>query len=135
MWPFKRRNITPHSKAFKDGRLVNMQLPPFRQFNNIVTHDCALVMTKAAYQALVQLPGETRRNAKVPANFRWGVLYLRFVEEFTGRTDGSSEGVFDVTVTLPGGFQVAKSVKVAAVHDFDGKEGFIFMMPHETWSQ
>ncbi len=130
---FRRKNVTPHSRAIKDGRLVNMQIPPFRQFNEIVTNDCALVMTKAAYQACVQLPGESRRNARVPANLRWGLLYLSFVEAFKGRTDDSSEGIFDVTVTMPDGFQISKSVKVVAEDDFDGKEAFIFMMPDETW--
>ncbi len=133
MWPFREQNVTPHSKAFKDGRLVTTQLPPFKQFNGIVTKDCALVMTKAAYQACVQLPGEPKINGKVPANLRWGILYLSFVESFKGRTDDSTEGVFDVGVTMPDGFQVSKCVKVVGVDDFDGKDGFIFMLPDETW--
>lgn len=133
MWLFRRQNVTSHSKAFKEGHLVNMQLPPFRQFNGIVAKDCALVMSKAAYQACIQLPGEPRRNAKIPANFRWGILYLSFVEAFKDRTDGSTEGVFDVGVTMPDGFQISKCVKVALVEDFDGKDGFIFMLPDETW--
>jgi hypothetical protein len=123
---------TPLESAIKAGKLIDMQLPPFRQFNQIVLNDCAMLMTKAAYEACVQLPGESLRNAKVPASFRWGVLYLGFAQAFQDREDDPQEGIFDVNVMMPDGFQIPKSVKVVAA-DLDGKEAFVFMLPDEVW--
>jgi hypothetical protein len=132
---FRKKNVTPHSRAIKDLRLVNMQLAPFSQFNTIVTHDCALMISKAAYQAFVQLPGESKKDAAVLPYLRWKNLFVSFAEAFQGRTDGSFEGIFDVSVTMPDGFHIARSVKVVAVAKFEGKDGFIFMMPDETWPE
>ena len=133
MWPFRTKHVTPLTTALKDGRLVNMQLPPFRQFNEIMQNEYVLVMTKAAYQAVVELPGEPKRNAKVPAHARWGIVYLSFIEAFKGRKDDPVDGVFDVNVMTPDGFQFPKTVKVVVEHDFDGEEAFVFMLPEETW--
>ena len=109
-----------------------MQLPPFNQFNQLLGNDYTMLMTKAAYEQCVQLPGEPRHNAKVPANFRWGVLYVSFAEAFQDREDDPREGLFDVNVTTPDGFHISKSIKVVA-DDLEGKDAFVFMLPDEAW--
>src|ERR1035437_4755248 len=112
-----------------------MQLPPFRQFNQILGNDHTMVMTKAAYLACVQLPGEVIRKAEVPANARWGIVFLSFMEKFQNRNDDPHEGTFDVSVLIPGGFQVPKTVKVVVDNDFDGDNAFVFLMPDESWPE
>jgi hypothetical protein len=123
----------PRRQAMKSGLLLDMQLPPFRQFNQIFQNDCQMVITKSAYQACVQLPGEARGRAEVPASYRWGILYLSFMEHFQDRADDQHEGSFDVSVMMPSGFQISKTLKVILDHDFDGKEAFVFMLPDELW--
>lgn len=128
---FKQKQLTERSRKIKSGELVDMQVPPFVQFNRIVENDYPLYMTKAAFQACVELPGEKRGNAKIPANGRWGIVYLSFATEFQNRTDDPHEGMFDVNVLMPNGFQVPKTLKVVLDHDFDGREAFVFMLPEE----
>jgi hypothetical protein len=84
---FKRRSTTERSRKFRSGDLIDMQLPPFRQFNRIVENDYPLYMTRAAFQACVELPGEKRGRAAIPAIGRWGIVYLSFATEFQGRSD------------------------------------------------
>ena len=135
LWRFKKKHLSERFKAIKNGRLVDMQLPPFRQFNQILGNDHTMVMTKAAYQACVQLPGEVIRKAEVPANARWGIVFLSFMEKFQNRNDDPHEGTFDVSVLIPGGFQVPKTVKVVVDNDFDGDNAFVFLMPDESWPE
>lgn len=125
--------LSERRRAIKDGRLVDMQLQPFRQFNQILNINFPLVMTRAAYRASIELPGETRKKNAFPANGRWGFLYLRFVETFQQRADNSEEGTFDVYVMLGEGFQVPRVIKVLLDHDFDGEEAFLFTLPDESW--
>jgi len=120
-------------RAIKDGKLIDMQVPPFRQFNQIIQNDCRIVMTIAAYRACIELPCETRGKAKVPANGRWGIVYLSFMQEFQNRTDDPQEGTFDVNVLMPDGFNVPKTLKIVLEHDFDGDDAFVFMLPDESW--
>jgi hypothetical protein len=130
---FRKKNLSQRAMAIKTGRLVDMQLPPFRQFNQIFQNNCQIVMTKDAYQECVELPVEAKRKAEVPANYRWGILYLSFIEQFQDRADDPNDGTFDVSVIMPDGFQISKTVKVVLDHDFDGKDAFIFMLPQEAW--
>ena len=130
---FKKKNLGERMRAIKNGRLIDMQIAPFRQFNVILNNDFPVVMTQAAYQACVQLPGEVKGKAEVPANARWGIVYLTFMEKFQHRDDDPHEGTFDVNVLMPGGFQIPKTLKVVVDHDFDGENAFIFMMPDESW--
>ena len=132
-WPFKKKHLSERSRAIKDGRLVDMQLPPFRQFNQISNNDFRVVMTKAAYRACVQLPDEVMGKAEVPANARWGMVFLSFMEEFQHRDDNPQEGTFDVNVLMPGGFQIPKALKIVADSNFDGEDAFVFMLPAESW--
>ena len=134
-WRFKKKRLSERLKAIRNGRLVDMQLPPFRQFNQILNNDYPMVMTKAAYQACVQLPDEVKGKAEVPANARWGIVFLSFMDEFQHREDDAHEGTFDVNVLMPGGFQVPKTVKVVADNDFDGENAFVFMMPDQSWPE
>jgi cytochrome c1 len=133
LWRFKKKRLSERLKAIRNGRLVDMQLPPFRQFNQILNNDYPMVMTKAAYQACVQLPDEVKGKAEVPANARWGIVFLSFMERFQHREDDVHEGTFDVNVLMPGGFQVPKTVKVVVDNDFDGENAFVFMMPDQSW--
>ena len=130
---FRKKRLSEKLNAISNGRLVDMQLPPFRQFNQILNNDYPMVMTKAAYQACVQLPGEATKKAEVPANARWGTVYLSFMEKFQHRDDDPHEGTFDVSVLMPGGFQVPKTVKIVVDGDFDGENAFVFMLPNESW--
>lgn len=129
----RSKRIGKRARAIRNGQLVDMQLPPFRQFNEIFQNDLTMVMTKAAYQACVELPGERRGKATVPANARWGIVFLSFMEQFQNRSDNPVEGVFDVNVLMPDGFQASKSLKVVADNDFDGKNAFVFMLLEELW--
>jgi hypothetical protein len=122
-------------RATRCGRLVDMQLPPFRQFNRIVENDSPIVMTRAAYDTCVELPGETRGKAEVPAVGRWGIVYLSFMEAFQHREDDPHEGEFDVKVLMADGFNIPKTLKVVLDNEFDGDDGFVFMLPHERWPQ
>jgi hypothetical protein len=131
-WNFKKRNRSERFKAIKNGQPVDMQLPPFRQFNEIVNNNFRTVMSKAAYQACVQLPGEAKGKADVPANARWGIVYLSFMDKFQHYEDDPHEGTFDVSVLLPGGFQIGKTLKVVVDNDFDGENAFVFLMPDES---
>ena len=133
LWRSGRKHLSERMTAIKNGRLVNMQLPPFRQFNQIMQNDCPIVMTKAAYQACIELPGEVRGKAEVPANSRWGIAYLSFMEEFQNREDDPEEGTFDVNVLMAEGFNIPKTLKVVLDHEFDGEDGFVFMLPSEYW--
>jgi hypothetical protein len=108
-----------------------MQLPPFRQFNEIVGNYEQIFMTRAAYRACVELPGEKRGRAKITANGRWGIVYLSFATEFQNRDDDAHEGIFFVNVLLPDRFQVPKTIKVILDHDFNGRDAFVFMLPDE----
>jgi hypothetical protein len=130
---FRKKRLSERFKAIKNGLLVDMQFPPFRQFNQILSNDCPMVMTKAAYQACVQLPGEVMKKAEVPANARWGIVFLSFTEKFQHCDDDPHEGTFDVNILMPGGFQVPKTVKVVVDGDFDGENAFVFMLPNESW--
>ncbi len=56
------------------------------------------------------------------------------MKAFTDRADDSAEGLFDVGITMPDGFQISKCVKVVAEDNVDGKDGFIFMLPDEIWT-
>jgi hypothetical protein len=132
-WHFEKKHLSERLKAISNGRLVDMQLPPFRQFNQILNNDYPMVMTKAAYQACVQLSGEVMKKAEVPANARWGIVYFSFMEKFQHRDDDPHEGTFDVSVLMPDGFQVPKTVKVVVDGDFDGADAFVFMLPNESW--
>jgi hypothetical protein len=132
-WPLKKKPLSERFRAKKDGRLVDMQLPPFRQFNQILGNDIPMVMTKAAYQACVQLKGEIMGKAEVPANPRWGIVFLSFMDKFQKRDDDAHEGTFDVNVLMPSGFQVSKTIKIFVDNDFDGKNAFVFMLPDESW--
>lgn len=128
------RNVrSPLESAIRAGKLIDMQRPPFNQFNRIINNNYAMLMTRAAYEACVQLPGERLKNDEIPASFRWGAFYLNFVQTFQERNDDSTEGVFDITVMKPDGFQVSKSVKVISDDHLEGKEGFVFLLPEETW--
>jgi hypothetical protein len=110
-----------------------MQLPPFRQFNEIVNNNFRTVMSKAAYQACVQLPSEVKGKVDVPANARWGIVYLSFLDKFQHCEDDPHEGTFGVSVLLPSGFQIGKTLKVIVDNDFDGETAFVFLMPDESW--
>ena len=128
-----REPLSKRRRAIKNGRLIDMQLPPFRNFNQIVQNNCPIVMTRAAYKACVVLPGETRGKAAVPSTGRWGIVYLSFMEQFQNHTDDPQEGTFEVNVMTCGGFQVPKTIKVLLDNDFDGEDGFVFMLPDEAW--
>jgi hypothetical protein len=127
---FNLRELNPRERAVKDRRLVDMQQAPFVQFNQIVQAEFPIVISQAAYQQLVQLPGEQFDKAEVPANFRWGVLFLAFMEAFQCREDDPDVGEFDINVLMPGGLQVPKTVKVLSNRD---ENGFTFMLPGEEW--
>lgn len=127
------RELSERMRAVKCGRLVDMQLPPFRHFNQIVENDCPIVMTRAAYERCVELPGETRGKAEVPAVGRWGIVYLSFLQTFQNREDDPHEGQFEVNVLMPDGFNVPRTLKVVLDHEFDGDDGFVFMLPEESW--
>ena len=90
-------------------------------------------MTIAAYRACVELRGEPRGRAKVPANGRWGIVYLSFMQEFQNRADDPQEGTFDVNVLIPDGFNVPKTLKVVLDYGLDGHDAFVFMLPDEPW--
>lgn len=134
MWPFSKRNLSERATALKRGELVDMQQPPFRQFNQIFENDCRMVMTKSAFEACVELPGEVRGKADVPAIGRWGIVFLSFFTTFQDRDDDPHEGTFDVNVLMPSGFLVPKVLKVVLDHDLDGEDYFIFMLPDELWA-
>jgi len=127
------KHLSAQMRAIKDGRLIDMQVPPFQQFNQIMQNDCRIVMTMAAYRTCIELPGKTRGKDKVPANGRWGIVYLSFMQEFQHRADDPQEGTFDVSVLMPDGFNVPKTLKVVLDHDFDGEDAFVFMLPDEPW--
>jgi hypothetical protein len=129
---FRGKDLSERMRAIKKGRLIDMQLAPFRQFNVIVNNILPTVMTHAAYQACVQLPGEEWK-ADVPVNARWGIVYLTFLDKFQHWDEDLHEGTFDVSVLMPGGFQVSKTVKVIADNDFDGDNAFVFLLPDESW--
>ncbi len=69
----------------------------------------------------------------IPPNFRWGILYLSFLQAFQNRKDDPHEGLFEVSVLSESGFQVAKTVKIVSDTDLNGEDGFVFMLPDETW--
>lgn len=130
-WNIMIRNRSERFKAIENGQLVDMQLPPFRQFDEIVNNNFRTVMSKAAYEACVQLPREVRGRAEVPANARWGIV--SFMWKFQHYEEDPHEGTFDVNVLLPSGFQVPKTLKVVVDNDFDGENAFVFLMPDEFW--
>ena len=110
-WPLKKKSLSERFRAKKDGRLVDMQLPPFRQFNQILGNDIPMVMTKAAYQACVQLKDEIMGKVEVPANARWGIVFLSFMDKFQKRDDDAHEGTFDVNVLMPSGFKSPRRLR------------------------
>jgi hypothetical protein len=142
-WNWMRQFLKPGGKAgrsdrtraIKSGRLIDMQQMPFRQFNRVVENDYPMYMTKAAFEACVELPGETRTKAKVPANGRWGIVYLSFAQSFQNDADDPEEGEFDVNVLLPTGFNVPRTLKVLLDREFDGEEAFVFLLPEESWPE
>lgn len=127
------RNRSERFIAIKNGQLIDMQLPPFRQFNEIVNNSFRTVMSKAAFEACVQLPGEVKGSAEVPASARWGIVYLSFMSKFQHCEEDPHEGTFDLNVLLPSGFQVTRTLKVVVDNDFDGENAFVFLMPDEFW--
>lgn len=127
---FKRRKLNARAQAIRDGRIVEMQRPPFRQFIQILNCDFPLAMTKAAFEQFVRLPGEPKRKAAVPANFRWGIIFLTLVDSQQKEPSDANEALFDVNVMMPDGFQVPKTLEVVSVGEGENK-GFIFMLPDE----
>jgi hypothetical protein len=132
---FRKKDIRKRKRAIKDGRLIDMQLAPFQQFNLIVNNNFPTVMSRAAYQACVKLPGEAEAKANVPANARWGIVYLTFMYKFQHWEDDPHEGTFDVNVLMPDGFQVSKTLKIVVDNDFDGENALVFLMPDESWPE
>lgn len=130
---FSNKHLDERLRRIHTGELRDMQQQPFRQFNKIVQNDCRMYMTRAAFRACVELPGESRRNAKVPANGRWGIVYLSFATEFQDRSDDPHEGTFDVNVLMPDGFHRPKTLKVMLDNDFQGEDAFVFLLPDEQW--
>jgi hypothetical protein len=130
---FPKKHLDERSRRIKRGELIDMQKQPFRQFNQIVGNDCLIYISRAAYQECVELPGEKRGKSIIPANGRWGILYLSFATEFQNRSDDAHEGNFDMNVLMPNGFKVPRTVKVVLDHDFHGKNAFVFMLPEEQW--
>lgn len=131
MWPFKRQNVSSLAAAIRGGQLIDMQRPPFQQFNQIFGNDFPILITKAAYQTCIHLPSDSRKP-KIPPNARWGFFFLSFLQEFQTHTEDSLEGFFEVNVMSEDGFQRAKNVKIVDAM-LEGEEGFVFMLPDETW--
>ncbi len=130
---FLKKHLDERSRRIKRGELLDMQKLPFRQFNQIVGNDCPIYMTRAAYQACVELPGEKRGKSIIPANGRWEILYLSFATEFQSLSGDPHEGTFEMNVLMPDGFQVPRTVKVVLDHDFHRKDALVFMLPEEPW--
>jgi hypothetical protein len=130
---FKKNRPDEQSRMIDTGELFDMQQMPFRQFNDIVQNDCPMYMTRAAFRTCIELPGEKRRNALIPANGRWGIVYLSFATTFQNDPNDPHEGKFDVNVLMPPGFQVSKTLKVILDHEFHGEGAFVFMLPDEQW--
>lgn len=128
---FNRPKLSTREQAFRDGRLIDMQRPPFRQFNEIVNAQFPLAMTKAAFEQFIRLPGEPERNPDVPPNFRWGILFLTLIDSQQKNPTEAAEALVDVNVLMASGFQVSKTLKV--VSNGDGETaGLTFMLPHES---
>ena len=66
----------------------------------------------------MELPGETRGKAEVPAVGRWGIVYLSFMEAFQHREDDPHEGEFDVNVLTADGFNIWECLSSPTVNPF-----------------
>lgn len=130
---FQKRPLGPRATAIKDGLLIDMQVKPFKQFNQIVQSDLPIAMTKASFTQFIRLPGDPKKYKDVSPGSRWIVLYSTLINFKDGlqQLEESKELLFDVDVQLPGGFQLRKTVKVVLGEDDEGGEAFTFMLPSE----
>lgn len=129
-WPWGDKTKKPRRKAIKAGLLIDMQRPPFSEFNSMLQMTWSMAMTKAAFQTFVEVPASMAQRS-ISEEARWNTLILSLVEAHTERNE--REVMVELNVLQPDGFFVPKKLKVVMDVDDDGNDAFNFMLPDETW--
>ena len=62
----KPRELDARAQAIRDGRLVDMQRPPFRQFNEIVNCHFPLPSREPPFSSLSDYPASPKRKLRCP---------------------------------------------------------------------
>ena len=129
-WPWDTKKQQPRRRAIKAGLLIDLQRPPFSNFNSMVRATWPMAMTKAAHQEFIAV-SKSALHPEFSEEFRWSAIMLML---FDTQSDSKEyEVVLELNVLDAGGFFVPKKIKVVSGVDDEGNSGFNFMLPDEVW--
>ena len=129
-WPLGAKKRQPRRRAIRAGLLIDMQRPPFSNFNSVVWVTWPMAMTKAAYQEFIAV-SRSALHPEFSEEFRWSAIMFMLID--TQSDSEEYEAILELNVLEADGFFVPKKIKVASGVDDEGNTGFNFMLPDETW--
>jgi hypothetical protein len=129
---FKKSTLSPFQAAVKKGRLVDMQVKPYIEFNRFLQYDAPTGIAPAAFKEFIDIPRE-KGHPRIHKAARWALL-ISAVHNCIPHSENPEavEAVIDVEIVTQSGFNRFKRVMVR-VEQAPDNPAVVLMMPDEEY--